>query len=593
MKNFIFISPNFPTNYWQFCKELKNNGLNVLGIGDQPYDELKGELKDSLTEYFKVASLENEDEVYRAVAFFAYKYGRIDWLESNNEYWLEKDAALRTDFHITSGFQTEDMDRIKYKSKMKDYYKKAGIPVAKYHMVDDKAGCLAFIKEVGYPVIAKPDNGVGASDTHKITSEDKLEKFLEKKNPDVSYIMEEFIDAEIESYDAVINSQGEPLFETGNVTPFSVMDIVNTEDNCRYHIVKELAADVREAGRKTVKSFGVKSRFVHFEFFRLLKDHAGLGKKGDVVALEVNMRPCGGFSPDMMNYAHSTDVYKIWADMIAFDACTLESKEHAFCAYAGRRDGKEFALSDAEIMGKYAAQMKMREPIPEALSGAMGNQMYVARFETAEEMEAFYKDVFETVAKEAPVEKTPVEVKEVAAEKTPVEVKEIAAEKAPVEVKEVIKEEAVAEEKEAVKEEVPVEEKKSAAKKTATRKTTTRKTAAKTTAKTTTKTAAKTTAKKTTASKKTEKAEVKLEEAKPEVKAEEAKKEEKKAEPKVEVKAEETKAEVKLAESEVEVKKAEAKVEEAKAEEPKEATSATTTTSTRTSAGKNRRGKRK
>ena len=34
MQNFIFISPNFPTNYWQFCRELKNNGMNVLGIGD-------------------------------------------------------------------------------------------------------------------------------------------------------------------------------------------------------------------------------------------------------------------------------------------------------------------------------------------------------------------------------------------------------------------------------------------------------------------------------------------------------------------------------------------------------------------------------
>ena len=93
MQNFIFISPNFPTNYWQFCHELKNNGMNVLGIGDQPYDELKPELKDSLNEYYKVGSLENYDEVYRAVAFFAFKYGRIDWLESNNEYWLERDAA--------------------------------------------------------------------------------------------------------------------------------------------------------------------------------------------------------------------------------------------------------------------------------------------------------------------------------------------------------------------------------------------------------------------------------------------------------------------------------------------------------------------
>ena len=62
MKNFIFISPNFPTNYWQFCRELKKNGLNVLGIGDQPYDELNAELKDSLNEYYKVNNLESEDE---------------------------------------------------------------------------------------------------------------------------------------------------------------------------------------------------------------------------------------------------------------------------------------------------------------------------------------------------------------------------------------------------------------------------------------------------------------------------------------------------------------------------------------------------
>ena len=142
MKNFVFISPNFPTNYWMFCRELKKNGLNVLGIGDQPYDELSEDLKESLNEYYKVSSLENEDEVYRAVAFFIHKHGRIDWLESNNEYWLERDAKLRTDFNIQSGFQVSDMPRIKYKSKMKEFYIKAGIPVARYHMVDNLEGCL-------------------------------------------------------------------------------------------------------------------------------------------------------------------------------------------------------------------------------------------------------------------------------------------------------------------------------------------------------------------------------------------------------------------------------------------------------------------
>ena len=393
MKNFIFISPNFPTNYWQFCKELKNNGMNVLGIGDAPYDNLTDDLKGSLNEYYKVSNLENNDEVYRAVAYFIHKYGRIDWLESNNEYWLERDARLRTDFNIQSGFQISDIPRIKYKSKMKPYYQAVGIPTAKYYLVEDYEGCKNFINEVGYPVITKPDNGVGASDTHKISSEADLGKFFETKIPGVTYIMEEFVNAEVNSYDAIIDSNGNPIFETGNVTPNSIMDVVNNADNSIYYIVKELPEDMKKAGRDTVKSFGVKNRFVHFEFFRLLEDHEGLGKKGDVMALEVNMRPCGGFTPDMINFAHSTNVYKIWADMICYDSSLMPQDDHAFCAFAGRRDGKNFVMDHNAVMAKYGSAMKMVERIPDVLSGAMGNQMYVARFKTREEMDEFYKDM--------------------------------------------------------------------------------------------------------------------------------------------------------------------------------------------------------
>lgn len=386
------MSPNFPTNYWMFCRELKNNGMNVLGIGEQPYDELKPELKESLNEYYKVGSLENYDEVYRAVAFFTFKYGRIDWLESNNEYWLEQDARLRTDFNICTGFKNEDMPRIKYKSKMKEYYSKVGIPVARYYLVESLEGSREFIEKVGYPVVVKPDNGVGAAATYKLKCDEDLVNFINNMPANVPYIMEEFITAEVNSYDAIIDDNGEPIFETGNVTPNSVMDIVNDNDNSIYYIVKDLPEDTRKAGRATVKSFGVKSRFVHFEFFRLTKDHEGLGKNGDVIALEVNMRPCGGFTPDMINFAHSTNVYKIWADMIAYGSSMAPVGEHNFCAFVGRRDGKDFIMNHDEMMAKYGHCMKMVDRIPEALSGAMGNQMYVANFATKEEMDAFYVD---------------------------------------------------------------------------------------------------------------------------------------------------------------------------------------------------------
>ena len=397
MKNFVFISPNFPVNYWQFCRQLRNNGLRVLGIGDQPYDTLLPELKSALHEYYKVGSMENYDEVYRAVAFFISKYGRIDWLESNNEYWLERDAMLRTDFHITSGFQVSDMPRIKFKSKMKEYYQKAGIATARYHMVDNFDGCKAFISEVGYPVIVKPDNGVGASHTYKLSSDDELNYFFATKDETV-YIMEEFVNGTVHSYDAIINSKGEPLFETGNVTMDSIMDIVNTNGNSCYYIEKTLPDAMRDVGRRTVAAFGVKSRFVHLEFFVLNADQPALGKKGDILGLEVNMRPSGGFSADMFNFANSTDVYKIWADMVAYDRSTVssEGREHFYCCFCGRRDGKNFAMDHAAIMAKYGDRIKMVQRIPKALSGAMADMMYLANMRTEEEKAAYYRDLLAT-----------------------------------------------------------------------------------------------------------------------------------------------------------------------------------------------------
>ena len=397
MKNFIFISPNFPTNYWKFCAELKKNGMNVLGIGDCPYDQLMPELRGALNEYYKVSSLENYDEVFRAVAFLTYKHGKIDWLESNNEYWLERDAMLRTAFNITTGFHTEDMHPVKYKSAMKANYAKAGIKTARWHIVRDYTGCKDFIAEVGYPVIVKPDNGVGASHTYKLKNDDELNYFFATKDETV-YIMEEFVNGTVHSYDAIIDAKGEPLFETGNVTMDSIMDIVNTNGNSCYYIEKTLPDAMRDVGRRTVAAFGVKSRFVHLEFFVLNEDQPALGKKGDILGLEVNMRPSGGFSADMFNFANSTDVYKIWADMVAYDRSTVssEGREHFYCCFCGRRDGKNFAMDHAAIMAKYGDRIKMVQRIPKALSGAMADMMYLANMRTEEEKAEYYRDLLAT-----------------------------------------------------------------------------------------------------------------------------------------------------------------------------------------------------
>ena len=377
--NFVFISPQFPKHYWNFCDRLHKNGVNVLGIGDTPFDELRDELKTALTEYYFVPHLDDYDEVFKAVAFFSFKYGKIDWIESNNEFWLEQDAKLRTDFHVTTGEQFENIGRIKNKSAMKKFYAQAGVPTARLHKITDIAAAKNFIAQVGYPVIVKPDVGVGATDTFKLENDEHLKKFFHTL-PEVPYVMEEFVTGDICSYDAILNDRSEPLLESMTVWPPSVMDIVLKHLDLSYYTADYPPEKLCEVGRATAKAFGVKSRFVHLEFFRLTEAKTGLGNVGDFVGLEVNMRPAGGYTPDMINFAHSTDVYQIWADMITDNVRKLPTGgEHFYCVYASRRDSHRYIHTHEEILARYGKNLVMCERMPEMMVPQMGNQMYTAK----------------------------------------------------------------------------------------------------------------------------------------------------------------------------------------------------------------------
>ena len=249
--NFVFISPNFPETYWNFCDRLKRGGANVLGIGDAPYDDLDDRLKLSLTEYYRVYTLESYDQVFRAVAYFSFKYGKIDWLESNNEYWLEQDARLRTDFNITTGVNTSDIGKFKSKAEMKKYYALGNIPTARQQKAVDLDSAREFVARVGYPIVVKPEIGVGAAETFKVCDEQELEHFF-ANFPSIPYVMEEFIFGDIYSYDAIVDSHSQPLFESSAKFPPSVMDVVNRQLDLSYYVLADVPDALRRLGRATV-----------------------------------------------------------------------------------------------------------------------------------------------------------------------------------------------------------------------------------------------------------------------------------------------------------------------------------------------------
>ncbi len=368
--NYVYFSPHFPPNYFNFCVGLKRFGANVLGLGDLPYHELRQELKDSFTEYYRVDDMHNYDQLVRAMGYFTYKYGKIGGIDSNNEYWLETEARLRSQFNIP-GIQVGELDAMKQKSKMKEVFEIAGVPVARGKIIDLFDDALNFIKEVGYPVVGKPDTGVGAANTFKLHNDSELRYYFDTK-PDVPCIMEEFVVGDIESFDGLTDQCGNLVFFTGHAYSSGVMEVVNNDTHVYYYSWREIPKDLEEAGRKIIKAFRLKARFFHFEFFR---HH----KHKNLVALEVNMRPPGGFTTDMFNYACDFNIYDEWANVVINNKITKPFSRKYYVCYAGRKFKYNYVLSHDDVISKYGNMIVHHDYISGALAPALGNYGYIIR----------------------------------------------------------------------------------------------------------------------------------------------------------------------------------------------------------------------
>jgi hypothetical protein len=374
--NYISFSPHFPPNYYPFCVQLRSLGVTVLGLADAPYDELRPELKSALTEYYRVANTHNHDELVRALGYFTHRYGKINRLESHNEYWLESDARLRTDFNIP-GFHTEDLAGIKRKSEMKKMFQKAGIEVARGRVALALEEARALIDEVGFPVVAKPDIGVGANKTYKLNNQAELEAFFTTKPP-VDYIFEEFIHGTIQTFDGLIDQKGEIVFCSSMQYNEGVMDMVNENLDFWYYTLRSIPPDLEAAGRKLAALYNIHERFFHFEFFRR--------PGGKLVALEVNMRPPGGLTTDMWNYANEINIYREYANVVVNNRFDGIVTRPFHCAYVGRRNNRQYRHNHTEILATYPKHIVHYEPISGIFSSAIGDYGYLVRSPDLEEI---------------------------------------------------------------------------------------------------------------------------------------------------------------------------------------------------------------
>lgn len=233
--SFTSLSPH----YFRFCLQLKRAGANVLGIGDEPYENLSPELRAALTEYYRVEDMHRYDALARALGYFTHHYGKIDRIDSLNEYWL------------------------------------------------------------------------------------------------------------------------------------GIMETVNEARHLYYYSLRDIPAPLEKIGRACLKAFEVKERFFHMEFFHTAADR--------YVALEVNMRPPGGYTTDMFNYGCDIDIYRIWAELLVHHRTTVDYTRKYHCCYASRKFTRRYVHSHEEILARYGASMVRVESEPGVFASALGDIGYIFR----------------------------------------------------------------------------------------------------------------------------------------------------------------------------------------------------------------------
>jgi hypothetical protein len=367
--NVVFLSPHFPPNWWRFVRGLTDVGATTLGIADTNWEQLRPELRDSLDDYYRVADLSDYDQLTRAMGFFIHRHGRIARLDSLNEHWLETEARLRTDFNIP-GINKNTIGAIKRKSLMKSRFLGAGLAAARGKVCKTPAQLKRFIAEVGLPVVAKPDVGVGAARTYKLESNDDVERYLADK-PAVDYIVEEFVNGELITYDGLTGRAGEIVFDSTFTYSSGVMEAVNQQLDLSYWIARDIPSDVQEVGRAMARAFDLRERPFHFEIFRTAD--------GRLIPLEVNMRPPGGWTVDMFNYANDIDLYREWANVVVhgrFDAIITRPYN---VVYVSRRDGRLYEMTHDDVLREFADLIVQEARMDRVIATAMGDQGFVLR----------------------------------------------------------------------------------------------------------------------------------------------------------------------------------------------------------------------
>ena len=365
----LYLSPAFPPNSHLFCVAAHARGASVVAVGDVPESDLAAQARDALEAYVFEPRMGEYEVLLGVVRRLLAEHGPIDFVESNGEHWLEVEGRLRDDLGI-EGLTAHDVRRLRSKLAMAEVFDETGVARVPGIRCSSPEAVRAFVAEHGLPLVFKPDSGSGATATFRVSTDAELDAAL--LLPLEGHVVQPFVEGDIVTFDGLVDRQGRVVFCTSHAYDRGIMELRAGALDGFYYSLRSIPPALEQIGRQALAGFGLRQRFFHLEFFAR--------PDGSYVALEMNVRPPGGFTTDMMNYACDFDVYGLWAAVIVGDSLDGFSYQRKFhTAHAGRRRERAYEHPPEALAGELGDTLVAVAAVPDAFAVTMGNTAYLLR----------------------------------------------------------------------------------------------------------------------------------------------------------------------------------------------------------------------
>jgi phosphoribosylaminoimidazole carboxylase (NCAIR synthetase) len=383
MKHVVFAAPFFLEATVRFlAAAARLDGVRLSLVSQDPMERLPAALRGEIAGHRRIEDGLDPDRITRAVDSLAREFGPVHRLIGALEQ-LQLPLAIVRERLGVEGLGVESARNFRDKARMKARLRAAGVPCARHRLVSSGEEAVAFVREIGFPVVAKPPSGAGARHTFRVDGEHELRELVGMLSigPERPMLLEEFVVGDEHSFETV-SIRARPVWHSLTRYLPAPLDVLRNPwiqwcvllprevDDPRYD-------DIRREGFRALEVLGMGTGLSHMEWFRR--------RDGTVAISEVGARPPGAQFTTLMSYAHDLDFYGAWARLVVHDTFDPPPRRYAagIAFLRGQGQGRVRAIHGLDRaqqeLGPLVVEVRLPRPGAEPSGGYEGEGYVVLR----------------------------------------------------------------------------------------------------------------------------------------------------------------------------------------------------------------------